>query len=66
VVLEFHMLQDGRVTNVRVAENTVGDLFALVCQRAVLDPVPYAPWPEEMKRLIGNTYRWVRFTFYYN
>ena len=67
VVLEFQMTADGKVVNMRVAEcdASVGDLLAIVCQRAVLDPVPYAPWPPEMKRKIGVNYREVRFTFYY-
>ena len=67
VVLEFQMTDDGRVTNMRVSEcdASVGDLLAIVCQRAVLDPVPYAPWPKEMRRKIGAKYRDVRFTFYY-
>lgn len=65
VVLEFRMSADGKVTNMRVAENTAGDLLAIVCQKAVMDPAPYAPWPAEMKRKIGVNYREVRFTFYY-
>jgi hypothetical protein len=65
VVLEFRMMSDGRVTNMRVAENDAGDLLAIVCQKAVLDPVPYAPWPADMKRKIGVNFREVRFTFYY-
>lgn len=65
VVLEFRMMADGKVTNMRVAECDVGDLLAIVCQKAVLDPSPYAPWPPEMKRKIGVSFREVRFTFYY-
>jgi hypothetical protein len=65
VVLEFRMMADGKVTNMRVADCDVGDLLAIVCQKAVLDPSPYAPWPPEMKRKIGVNFREVRFTFYY-
>ena len=66
VVLEFRMTHDGRVTDMRVAENTVSETLSILCQRAVLDPAPYEPWPSDMRRMIGANYRDVRFTFYYN
>lgn len=66
VVLEFRLNHDGRITQMRVLENTVGEILSTICQRAVLDPSPFREWPAEMRRLVGNTYREVRFTFYYN
>lgn len=66
VVLEFRLNHDGRITQMRVVENTVGEILSTICQRAVLDPSPFREWPAEMRRLVGNTYREVRFTFYYN
>jgi hypothetical protein len=66
VVLEFRLNHDGRITQMRVVENTVGEILSTICQRAVLDPSPFREWPAEMRRLVGNTYRNVRFTFYYN
>lgn len=66
VVLHFRLTPDGRITDLRVREETVGELLTLLCQRAVLDPAPYAPWPSDMRRLIGESYREVTFTFYYN
>jgi hypothetical protein len=65
VVLEFRLTYDGRITDMRVAENEVGEILSLLCQRAVMDPAPYAAWPSDMRRKMGN-YRDVRFTFYYN
>ena len=65
VVLEFRLTFDGRITDMRVAENGVGEILCLLCQRAVMDPAPYAAWPKDMRRKMGN-YRDVRFTFYYN
>ena len=66
VVLEFRMHPDGRVSEMRVIEHEVGELYSLFCQRAVLDPAKYEPWPSDMRRLIGADFREVRFTFYYN
>lgn len=65
VVLDFRLMEDGRVTVMQVSDNDVGELLGLVCQRAVLDPAPYAPWPADMKRMLHSNYRDVRFTFYY-
>jgi hypothetical protein len=66
VVLEFRLMYDGRITDMKCIGNDVGELLALLCRRAVTDPAPYAKWPDDMKRMIGNNYREVTFTFYYN
>jgi len=65
VTLRFHLNNDGTITEMRVLENTVGDLLGYVCQKAVSDPAPFAPWPTDMRRLIGEDYREITFTFYY-
>jgi hypothetical protein len=64
--VEFNLTSDGRVTDLKVTENSVTDILALMCQRAVQDPAPFAPWPNDLRRLVGKEYREVRFTFYYN
>lgn len=68
VVLEFFLHYDGRITDLRIVESTVGEpgLLAYLCQKAVEEPSPYAPWPSDMRRLARADYRHVRFTFYYN
>ena len=66
VVLEFHLTSDGRITNMLVRENEVAPLLALLCQRAVQDPAPYAQWPDDLRRLVGKDFREVRFIFHYN
>jgi hypothetical protein len=66
VILDFHLRYDGRITSLGVADNSVGDVLGLLCQRAVLDPAPYARWPGDMRRMVGGDYREVRFTFYYD
>jgi hypothetical protein len=65
VVLEFRLNHDGKISNMITTESDVSDLLTLLCQRAVLDPSPYARWPNDMRRLVGGNFREVRFTFYY-
>ena len=65
VVLQFHLHADGTITELNVAENTVGEMLCLLCQRAILDPQPFATWPADMRRLLGSM-RSITFTFYYN
>jgi len=65
VTLRFHLNYDGSVADMKVLDNTVGDVLGYVCQKAVTDPAPFAPWSGEMRRLIGENYREITFTFYY-
>ena len=65
VVLRFHLNYDGRISDMVVMQNTVGDLLGYVCQKAVMDPAPYAPWPSDMRAMVGLDYREITFTFYY-
>jgi hypothetical protein len=48
-----------------VMENTVGDVLGYVCQKAVMDPAPYAKWPTDMREMMDADYREIMFTFYY-
>jgi len=65
VMLRFHLNSDGSVTQMKLVENTVDFPLALLCQSAIRDPAPFAPWPGEMRKEIGADYREVTFTFYY-
>jgi hypothetical protein len=65
VVLEFRLKYDGTIMEMRQAQSEVGEVLALICQKAVLDPAPYAPWPQDMRRTFYQGYRDVRFTFVY-
>jgi hypothetical protein len=65
VILKFHLNYDGTITEMTVLQNTVGDLLGYVCQKAINDPAPFKPWPEDMRRLVGANYREITFTFYY-
>jgi outer membrane biosynthesis protein TonB len=66
VVLQFALNYDGRITDMKVLEATVKLDLSLVCEMAVLDPAPYAPWPSDMRRMISGNQRIVTFTFFYN
>jgi outer membrane biosynthesis protein TonB len=65
VVLTFKLTLDGRVTETKVAESNVGDIYTMLCQLAVTKPAPYDKWPPDMRRMIGANQVDVRFTFYY-
>ena len=66
VVVEFRLHQDGRITDLTVVEASVSELLAWFCQRAILDPSPYRPFPSDLRRMMNADYREIRFTFYYN
>jgi len=65
VTLRFHLNYDGTITDMNVVQNTVGELLGYVCQKAISDPAPYAPWPSDMRHQIGENFREITFTFYY-
>ena len=64
VVLYFQLNYDGSISQMRVGETTVGDLLAYVCEKAVLDGVPYERWSENMRLQLGDSIP-VEFTFDY-
>jgi hypothetical protein len=63
VILKFNLRFDGNVTGLEVAVNEVGEQFASICKRAVIESAPFLPWPPEMKRMVGATYREVSSSF---
>ena len=65
VVLEFNLNYDGRITDMKMDSCDVGVILGRLCEHAVLDPAPYAKWPNEMRAMIGGNKRLVTFTFYY-
>jgi periplasmic protein TonB len=65
VTLRFHLNYDGSITDIELLENNVGDLLGYVCQKAIEDPAPFAPWPSDMRRMVGENYREITLTFYY-
>ena len=66
VVLDFKMIYDGRVEDLKVIETNVPDNYVDACRKAILAGVPYEPWPVDMRKLIGSTSRDVTLRFYYH
>jgi hypothetical protein len=66
VVLDFRLHQDGRITDMHVREAEVNETLSYICERAVQEPAPYQKFPSDLRRLLPNDYREVRFTFFYN
>ncbi|HWN93856.1 MAG TPA: hypothetical protein VNT99_02375 [Methylomirabilota bacterium] len=66
VSLTFELHYDGRITNLRTQEQTVDEVWAILCQKAILDPAPFPKWPTSMRQVVGSDVREVRFTFYYD
>jgi hypothetical protein len=65
VTVQFRLHYDGSISDMEVLQNTVGYLLCLVCQKAVTDPAPFEAWPSDMRRMVGENYREMIFTFYY-
>ncbi len=65
VVITFRLTAEGRITDMRVEESNVGEIYTTLCQLAITKPAPYEKWPPDVRRLVGNDYRDIRFTFYY-
>jgi hypothetical protein len=66
VVVDFRLTYDGRITDIKVQNNEVGEILSMLCQSAILNPQPYPRWPAAMRKEIPGNSREIRFTFYYN
>jgi len=64
VVLRFHLNYDGSISGMTITENTVGYLYGYLCQKSVLDGVPYEHFPSDMRLKLGD-YADAQFTFFY-
>jgi outer membrane biosynthesis protein TonB len=65
VVVEFRLKPDGDISNVKIAENEVGEILGIACQSAIETSAKFDAWPSDLRRMIGQDHRDVRFTFYY-
>jgi len=66
VVCEFKLTYDGRITDMKIENNEVGEILGMFCRNAIEDNQRYPKWPDEMRRTINANSREIRFTFYYN
>ena len=61
----FHLNPDGAVTELKITDNTVGELLGYVCQEAIEQAAPFGAWSSDMRRMVGANFREITFTFYY-
>ena len=66
VKIEFSLNYNGRISDLRVLENTVTESLGLLCRKAVEDPAPFEAWSREMRLAVGEDQRRITFTFFYN
>ena len=65
VVLEFRLFTDGHIGDLKVDSSTVDKSQAALCKKAIVDSVPFASWPKEMRQAYTNDFRIIHYTFYY-
>lgn len=65
VVVEFQLYSNGSVAETRIAKSTVDKALDLLCQKAVLDPAPFSPWPYAVRKALTNECRRITLTFYF-
>ena len=53
VTIEFRQDYLGQIPEVRVTQTEVGDAWASLCQRAILEAGPFPPWPKELRRTVS-------------
>jgi outer membrane biosynthesis protein TonB len=64
VIVHFDLHSDGRISGVHIESNTAGEIPGWLCQTAVDKPSPYAQFPADMRRSVGEI-RHIQFTFFY-
>ncbi|MCX6909559.1 MAG: tetratricopeptide repeat protein [Verrucomicrobia bacterium] len=62
VKLSFTLHPTGHVDHLKVAQNTALPILGKYCQKAVMDCVPFDPWPQELK-LLGEDHLDITITF---
>src|SRR3989442_1637546 len=65
VTLHFRLHYDGRITDLKIVENTAGSMPEWICKTAIEKPNPYDKFPGDMRRVVGDI-RSITFTFFYD
>ncbi|MCC7517863.1 MAG: energy transducer TonB [Verrucomicrobiae bacterium] len=55
VIISFKLLASGRVGEVRVEHNTANAVLANYCVQAIEKSAPFAPFPDALKALVGDS-----------
>ncbi len=66
VVVQFNLNYRGEISDVKIIQNTVTEMLALMCEKAIRDPAPFGEWSREMRLAVGDDYRRITFTFHYH
>ncbi|HUJ70736.1 MAG TPA: hypothetical protein VLZ30_00720 [Verrucomicrobiae bacterium] len=65
VTVHFELLDDGQIRNLKVSDNTAGQILSLFCEKAIIESGPFEPLPDNLRALVGKEPREASFTFYY-
>ncbi|HOW66924.1 MAG TPA: GYF domain-containing protein [Candidatus Paceibacterota bacterium] len=65
VIIEFKLSLQGRASDLRIAETTAEEILAYLCEKAIRESEPFSPWPPDLRKLVKDDYRLMRFTFHY-
>lgn len=64
VTVKFAMNDEGRIVDIGVENSTANDTATRACVSAITDRMPYGPWTDDMKAVLGDRQQ-MTFTFYY-
>jgi hypothetical protein len=65
VILHFKLKSDGSVEELTFLANDAGTTLGYVCEESIMEAAPFAKWPPDMRRMIGENFRDITFTFDY-
>jgi outer membrane biosynthesis protein TonB len=65
VVVKFNLHADGTISDLSVAESTLGPDLTKLCQATITEAAPFRPWPAEMKAKVDGDFRELTFKFRY-
>lgn len=65
VIVTFTLHADGRITDLKIKENTTAPDLGDLCLLAVDRPSPFPPWPAAVVKELGSEIRNITFTFVY-
>ena len=64
VTVKFVINDEGRIVKIDVVDTTAGDTATRACVNAITDRMPYGPWTDDMKSVLG-TQQEMKFRFCY-
>jgi hypothetical protein len=64
VTVKFVMNDEGMIVDIGVEQTTANEIATRACVSGITDRMPYGPWTDDMKAVLGNKQE-MTFTFYY-